>query len=553
MANVERNRISGGIGKYFKWLYRNSEGARSALCWNILLGVVSVGLNLFFIYLCKRLVDIATGDSSGNIYFFSGLILGLVVIRLVVRALNTRLENVTYARMNFKIRSRLYSDLMQSQWKGKESHHTGDTLNRLMTDVDKVTTSICSDFPSLITTLIQFAAAFIFFCKLEWKLALMIVLLMPLFVVFSKIFYKRMRELTRNIRNSESKVQSHIQETLQHRVVIQSMENGPLAQDKLTDLQNIEYDQIMDRTRFSIFARTMVGAAFNFGYIIAFLWGVFGIWKGTVTYGIMTAFLQLVGQVQNPSLRLTRQIPAFVRATTSIDRLMELEDSPKEESGDPIIVPGVAGIKAENLTFRYPDGERDIFKDFSFDFAPGSKTAIVGETGVGKSTLIRLMLALLRPVSGKILLYGDGMEVEASALTRRNIVYVPQGNSLFSGTIRDNLLIGNPEATEDQMNKVLKIAAADFVFNLPDGLDTVCGEQGSGLSEGQAQRIAIARALLRPGSILLLDEFSSSLDPDTEEKLMKNLTSADKENTMIFITHREKIALFCDNTLNIER
>ena len=189
-----------------------------------------------------------------------------------------------------------------------------------------------------------------------------------------------------------------------------------------------------------------------------------------------------------------------------------------------------------------------------FDFAPGSRTAIVGETGVGKSTLIRLMLALLRPVGGLLKLYNEQLEeVEISARTRRNLVYVPQGNSLFSGTIRENLLLGDPEADEARLKEVLHCAAADFVLELPDGLETLCGEQGSGLSEGQAQRIAIARALLRPGSILLLDEFSSSLDPATEERLMERLTAAAPDKTMIFITHREKIAQYCTGTLSLER
>ena len=545
--------MSGSLGKYLRWLWSYSKGVRQALVWNVVLGIGTVGLNLLFIWLCKSLVDIATGNIQGNIYLYSGIILLVVVMRLAFSAISLRLENVTLAKLNFNIRSSLYSNLMQSRWMGRDDLHSGDTLNRLMSDVDKVADAICSELPSFVTTLFQIVAAFVFFCLLQWELAVVLILLIPAFMAFSKLFFRKMRVLTSRIRSSESKVQSHIQESLQHKTVVQSMETGEFMQDRLDSLQEVEYGQILDRTRFNIFARTMVGAAFNIGYIIAFLWGVFGIWKGSITFGVMTAFLQLVGQIQGPAVRLTRQVPAFANATASIDRLMALENSPKEEKGDPVVIPGVAGIRLENVTFRYDGEGRYIFKDFSFDFPPGSRTAIVGETGVGKSTLVRLMMALLEPQQGKVVLYGNGREAVASALTRRNLVYVPQGNSLFSGTIRDNLRLGDPDACEDDMKRVLEIAAAEFVFDLPDGLDTVCGEGGTGLSEGQAQRIAIARGLLRPGSILLLDEFSSSLDPDTEDRLMRNLIAGKDEKTMVFITHRQKISEFCKNTLSLER
>ena len=484
--------------------------------------MATVVLNLVFIWMCKSLVDIATKVRPGPIGWYTAAVFVIIGLRLICSALNLRLENITTARMNFLIRKRIYANLLGSQWTGKERFHTGDTLNRLMSDVDKVTQVICSEFPTMVTTLVQLVAAFAFFCLLEWRLALLLVLVSPAFLAFGKLFFRRMHGITKDIRDSESRIQSHIQESLQHRNVIRSLETGEVMRERLDDLQETEFGQILDRTRFNL----------------------------------MTAFLQLVGQIQSPLLRMTHQIPAFVYATASIDRLAELEGAPQEDEGEPIVLEGSCGIRVEHLSFRYPDGEEDIFRDFSFDFAPGSRTAVVGETGVGKSTLIRLMLALLRPTGGLLKLYNEQLEeVEMSARTRRNLVYVPQGNSLFSGTIRENLLLGDPEADETRLKEVLHCAAADFVLDLdlPDGLDSRCGEQGSGLSEGQAQRIAIARALLRPGSILLLDEFSSSLDPATEERLMERLTAAAPDKTMIFITHREKIAQYCTGTLSLAR
>ena len=542
-----------GILKYVRWLWSHSVGARGAIQVNILLGSLNVGLNLLFIYLCKRLVDIATGVAVGSLGMYTAIVLSVVVIRLVVTAVNVRVENLTNSRMNFIIRKGLYSNLLYAEWLGKEKRHTGDTVNRLESDVSTVTNVIVSDVPQIFTTVVQLVAAIVFLCTMEWRLAALLVLITPLFILFSRIFVRRLREMTRGIRETESEVQSHLQESLQHRMVIQSMENEGRMEDRLDDLQDREYGQIKERTRINIIARSMVGAAFSFGYIAAFLWGVYGISRGSLTYGVMTAFLQLVGQVQRPLVNLTRQIPSLIYSTTSIDRLMEMEDAPKEVAGHPVKLAGAAGIRVENLDYSYPDGKRMILQDLTFDFPPLSRTAIVGETGAGKSTLIRLMLALLKPVDGRVVLYDGAQEVPASVATRCNLVYVPQGNTLFSGSVRENLRMGNPDATEEEMKAALETAVADFVFSLPDGLDTRCGEGGAGLSEGQAQRIAIARGLLRPGSILLLDEFSSSLDPETEQKLMDNLTKKAAGKTMIFITHRERIAQLCERTCRIDR
>ena len=266
---------------------------------------------------------------------------------------------------------------------------------------------------------------------------------------------------------------------------------------------------------------------------------------------MMTAFLQLVAQIQRPLIEMSSQIPTVIHATASIDRIMDLESLPREEIDEPVLLEGTAGIRVSDVTFAYPDSTVNVLDGFSHDFRPGSRTAIVGPTGVGKSTLIRLLLSLLKPQGGSIDVYNNIGIAPVAPATRCNLVYVPQGNSLFSGTIRDNLLMGNPEATEEQMNKALHTAAADFVFDLPAGIHTQCFEAGGGLSEGQAQRIAIARALLRPGTILLLDEFSSALDAQTETILMERLTSELPDHTMIFITHRDKIIDYCTDVLRL--
>ena len=265
----------------------------------------------------------------------------------------------------------------------------------------------------------------------------------------------------------------------------------------------------------------------------------------------MTAFLQLVGRIQRPLADLARMIPTLVSALTSTERLMELEELPMETTGEPLHMEGVAGVRFADVSFQYADGDEEVITHLDEDFAPGSMTAVLGETGAGKTTLIRLILALVRPTAGRVIMYNAEREVEVSPQTRGNLIYVPQGNTLFSGTIRDNLLLGNPEATDEELWEVLRVACAEFVLSLPEGLDTACGEQGGGLSEGQAQRIVIARSLLRPGSVLLFDEATSALDPDTERRLLERLAEARNGRTVIFITHRPSVLEYCDRVLRV--
>lgn len=576
---------------YILKTYSYSNGVRFSLLYRIILGILNVCLTLSFIYISKSLVDIATRVIEGSIITQSLILVGIILLKLLIASLNIWLQNMSKAEVSFKMRSHLFAAVMRSRWNGKNKFHTGDTINRMETDVDKIAKLICDDFPSFIITLFQLVAAFIFMSLMDLKLAIILLCITPAFLVFSKIFFRKMRKLTRDIRDTESQVQSHIQESFRHRSILMSLEKGNYMGTLLDSLQSKEYGQVKSRTKFGVFSRTVVGAAFSFGYLAAFLWGVVGLHTGAITFGVMTAFLQLVSQIQGPSLRLTSQIPAFVYVTASIDRILELEDVPMEDEGDSIMISSPAGVKIENIVFSYKNdlnskevdplseesellegGSRKIFDNFSFDFKPGGIYAVEGETGVGKSTMIRLILGLLKPESGHISIYDTKNNfVETSELTRCNFVYVPQGNTLFSGTIRENLLLGDEKATEEDMRYVLKVAAADFVFSLPRGLDTICGEGGDGLSEGQAQRIAIARGLLRPGSILLLDEFSSSLDVETEKRLISNFTTrlssfadgesevfADEEfsqkkfnKTMIFITHRKLISQYCDAVLTL--
>ncbi len=543
------------IRRCMSWLWHASKGIRLRLLTNVFLGLIRVAAGLMFIYVSKVLVDLATHShnvSLATLFSYGALLVALIILELLSNIGSSWLSNQTEIKMKNRIRCNLFSHLINAYWEGYEKLHSGDILNRLEEDVRVVTNTLCNSFPSLFVTGAQLIAAFVFLSRMDLTLALSIICIMPFFLLVSKIYISRMRRLTKDIRRTDSSVQSVLQESIQHRIVIQTMEQNDATTNRLDLLQSTLYGQTMKRTRFTLFSRSMVSVGFMAGYITAFMWSIIKLHTGAITFGVMTAFLQLVGQIQNPTVNLSRQIPGFIHASTSIDRLNELDKIPTEEISRHQMLKGIVGIRLTNISFRYQQGDRDIFSNFSYDFIPGSRTAIVGETGAGKSTMIRLMLSLLHPQHGKIELYNnEGSTMTMDASSRCNLVYVPQGNSLLSGTIRDNLLLGNPEATDKQMFEVLHTACADFVSDLPNGLDSHCGEQGAGLSEGQAQRIAIARGLLRPGNILLLDEFSSSLDTDTENTLIQRLLQTQQQKTMIFITHREMILRYCNNVIKL--
>lgn len=552
--------------KYLKWLSKAIRPYWAPVTVMMVCHVLIASCSIGFVYVSKKLVDVAVaifgGEPAGlGIWPWAGAMIAITVLRILFNALRSYLQTKTEIRLKNGLRHRLFDILLHLQTDGGARHHSGDVLNRMQEDVRVVSNAVAVSVPNLFGTLLQFVAALVFLLILDLRLALVVVAVVPVGVAAGKFITSRIRGLTLDIRQSDSRVQAHVQESIQHITLIQSLEHTGASASELLGLQNILYGNELKRTRFSIVSRIFISLAFSAGHAIAFIWGVSGISTGTVTYGMMTAFLQLVGQIQRPIVEMSSQIPSIIHATASIDRLLELEALPREDVSEQILIEGTAGVRLSDICFAYPDSERDVLHHFSHDFKPGSRTAIVGPTGVGKSTLIRLLLTLLRPRSGSIDIYAGhdaisgmdsvGKSIPLTPALRCNMAYVPQGNTLFSGTIRENLLMGDPEASQERLEWALHTSAADFVSGLPDGMDTQCFEAGGGLSEGQAQRIAIARALLRPGTILLLDEFSSALDAETEKALMERLTAALPDHTMIFITHRERIIDYCDSVLRL--
>lgn len=535
------------------WLWRSSRGLRLQAALNALIGIMSVTLDFAFIYATKWTIDIATNRAEGSLrvaaYTLAGIMLSKILLgfarKWVGALLGVRSQNI--------LQKRLFTHLLRSEWNGQEDRHSGDTLNRIERDVRDLTSCITETVPAMLEVSYRFVGAFFYLFHMDARLACLIVCIVPCFLILSKVYVRKMRAITRDIRSTESRVQSILQESIQHRAILKTLERVGTMIEKLEQTQRELRRHVRHRAVFSSSSSTLLSIGFGTGYLVTFLWGVNSLQEGTITYGMMISFIQLVGQIQGPFRDMTRFIPVLISTLTASERLMELEDQPLEDDANPITFPDGAGVRLKDVSFYYKEGGRAILSHFSCDFPKGTTTAILGETGAGKTTLIRLILALLKPTEGQVEMYDEARTEKASPRTRCNLVYVPQGNTLFSGTIRDNLLLGNPDATEQEMREVLETACAGFVMNRPDGLDTVCGELGAGLSEGQAQRIAIARALLRKGSVLLLDEATSALDMQTEQQLLRNLSNREAGQTIICVTHRPAVIEYCSQVIEMKR
>ena len=542
-----------------RWLWQAWRGNRLQATLNAVIGLLGVVVSLAQVGAVQHAIDVSTPALQGHACNPHRIVIAVVIMALLMLAgllltiASTWVSNILGIRAQNRMQQRMLDRILRTQWHGREKFHSGDVLNRLEFDVNNVVTFLTETIPDSLAVLAMFIGAFCYLFAMDAVLAVITIAIIPVFVAVSKIYVRQMRRLTSEVRSSDSKVQSLMQETIQHRMLIKTLESETPMTERLEQTQSVLRHKVVRRTVFSVFSNIILWLGFRLGYLIAFLWAALRMSHGSLTFGGMTAFLQLVSRIQGPARSLTKLVPQAVSVFTAAERLMELEEDPLDETGEPVRLEAPCGIRLEHVYYQYDDKTREILHDLSFDFPPASCTAILGETGAGKTTLIRILLALLSPQQGKATIYNNHhQETAVTPLTRCNFAYVPQGNTLLSGTIRDNLRLGRLTATEEEMKEALHKSCADFVFDLPDGLNTLCSEAGGGLSEGQAQRIAIARALLRQSSILVLDEATSALDPETERQLLNNIL-ADRNTTVIFVTHRMAVIDYCDQTLKITR
>lgn len=539
--------------KYVAWLWHNMLGIRWNSAMRIIIGIGQVGLGLLMVWLSRLFIDktIRTGSTDDVMQMVIWLVM-TVVGGVVLRQIYYYMTTTANVRQTNTLRLYIFSRLFRRQLYDDKALHSGDITSRLAKDIDTVSTVTTDTLPQMGVTIIQLCGAFLLMRWFDARLAWALLVLTPIAIVFGKLIARKLRQMTLDIRQDESKIQMQVQETMEHNAVLRSLGSEQWITERLDSMQQRLEGNVMRRTRFTVITRLIMGCAFGLGYLLAFVWGGIGLRNGTITFGVMTSFLQLVGMIQHPILQMLNMVPAVIHATASIDRLEELDQISQDDEYDGNTPEEeIPGIRFDNVSFHYATGDRMVVNHFCHDFKAGTKTAIMGETGIGKTTLFRLLLGFIRPTEGSICLYKRDGEENIGVQTRPNFVFVPQGNTLMSGSIRYNLQLANPDATDKKLKEVLHTACADFVNELPQGLDTELGERGKGLSEGQAQRIAIARGLLCSGSVLLLDEISSSLDEPTEQELYKRLFAACKEKTMVFITHRKTVSELCDEVIKL--
>ncbi len=530
--------------RYLSWLWRNSRGIRWNTAVRVVTGIGQVAFGLLMVWLSRRFIDdtIRRGSADDVLTMVGWLVL-TVVGGVVLRQVGYWLTTSASVRQTNALRLRIFSCLFRRKLYDGEELHSGDVTSRLAKDIEQVAEVCTETLPQMVITMIQLCGAFLLMRWFDARLAWALLLLTPMAIVFGKLIAKRLKQMTLDIRQDESRIQMQVQEGMEHNAVLRSLGSEQWVTSRLDSMQRRLRGNVMRRMRFTVITRLIIGCVFGLGYLMAFVWGGIGLRNGTITFGVMTSFLQLVGMIQHPILQLLNMVPGVIHATASIDRLEELEqgDGPDVSPGSETNVQThcAPGIRFRDVSFRYAKGDREILSHFTHEFAAGSKTAIMGETGIGKTTLFRIVLGFIKPTSGETEVGGE-------------LCFVPQGNTLMSGTIRYNLLLAKPDATEEELREALHTACADFVLDLPNGLDTELGERGSGLSEGQAQRIAIARGLLHGGDILLLDEISSSLDEDTERELYQRLFTRHPDKTILFITHHSSIGMLCKDVVYLK-
>lgn len=538
-----------------KWLYSYAAKYKWLIVIYIVIGLFATGLALAASLVTKNLINEVLGGkisaAAVALYVFLGL------SGIAVSALNRRLSAKISLRVNNEIRADVFGKFISTTWEEVSAFHSGDLLNRINGDVSTVADSVIGWIPSVTIKSAQFIGAIAIICYYDAAMALLSLISIPAAALISSLLLRKMRSYGTKIREAGSELMSFFEESLQNIQTVKAFGLSQSLDGRLAQLQKIYYDTSLEYNALSVKVTSGMSVLGLFVSYLCMGWCIFRLFTGAIDIGTMVLFIQLSSYLSSSISSLISSVPTVISATVSAGRIISVLNLPREEEDESLAAREIADfdeapeIEFRDVSFGYKNGGK-VFSEVNLTVAPGEFAAFVGPSGGGKTTLLRLLLGLVKPQSGKATLSTKGKAAEISSATRRIFTYVPQEKAMFSGTVAEMLRLFSPEATDEEINAALKAACAyDFVAALPEGINTPLGERGAGFSEGQNQRLAIARAVLRKAPVLLLDEATSALDLETERRVLENITALCRGKTLIVMTHRESVLPLCDSVYRI--
>lgn len=539
------------------WLYKNSKTQLFPMLALILGNAVFSGCGILFALACRSFIDSAAAGEKSSLPLQGLGLFAVIALQLVLRVLCRGLEVRIQSKLEMSYKGGLLGKILNKDYAHTSRYHTGELMNRFTGDITVVSEGVTGILPELAGLLTKLLGALAVLCVFNPAFTLVFTV-GGLFLFFTtKYFRGKLKHLHKNMQEKDGIARSFMQELLENLIVIKVFGAQHEMEEKTSGLLKEHYGAKLRKSTVSILANSGFSFIFSTGYLYALVWCAYGLIAGTMSFGTLTAILQLVGQVQSPFTGLSGLLPKVYGVIASAERLMEIENLPgeieinRQEINAPSVYKHLRHIRLQKVSFCY---DRDmVLNNAGLILHKGDFVMISGPSGIGKSTLFKLLLGVFAPTAGDIgIVLDTGERIPVDRHTRKLFAYVPQGNLLLSGTIRENISLVKPQATEAEIMAAARVScAAEFISTLPDGFNAVIGEKGHGLSEGQVQRLAIARAILSGPPILLLDEATSALDEATEKRLITNLRSL-TDKTCILISHRKTALNLCDKEIRIE-